>query len=105
MQHTARIFTIENSLCLSGESGKLRLASAREFDIANLDDNIGNAINDGLDGPVRFPGSFVLNMSWNRLLYQHGLQHVRDLVRHPAGERKAILEQRHVLLDPAQKFL
>ena len=68
-----------------GERGKFGFTGADEFDIANLDQNIGNTIENRLHGTVRLAHALVFHVPGNGFLDQHGLQYIGDLFGHAAG--------------------
>src|SRR5256885_6293548 len=105
MQNTARVFPVEHSSRSFLERRQLFFPRSSELDVANLDDNIGYAVDDGFNRTVGFGGALVLHVSRDRVLHQHRLQHIGDLFRQPARKWKLPIEQRSVLLDAAQQFL
>ena len=84
-QNRAGILALEDPLGRGGERGEFGFTGADEFDIANLNQNIGNTIENCLHGTVRFAHALVFHVPGNGFLDQHRLQYIGDLFGQAAG--------------------
>src|SRR3954467_14405180 len=93
VENAARVLPVEDSLRSFFQDRDFRFSGSREFDISDLDSNIGYRIHDGIDRTIGLAQSHVLHVTRNGSLDQHGLKHVINLLRQSARERKLPVKQ------------
>src|SRR5215467_1526040 len=100
-----RVFAVAESLRCSFQGRYVCISGADEIDIANLNQHVGDFIDNRIDWAVLLSCALVFDVTRDRVFDKQRLENVRNLVGEPSAKRQFAIEERSTFLNAFEQVL